>query len=147
MHSIIGFQKEGKFSLVTSAHTRGGTKFSKFFLYGDKIFLAKRGHGPMALPLKTPLHSILQCVYSLSLSLSLSLSICSYVYAFICSLVRSSVCPTSQPSATGPSVRSFVRPSFRKFHILCKNGNENLSTKFVHSEFVFLNDWKFTRIA
>ena len=43
-------KKGAKFSLATSAHITGGAKLSfSNFSYGErKIFLPKRGHGPMA---------------------------------------------------------------------------------------------------
>ena len=42
--AYLGFQKGGKFSLATNAHTKGGqTKFSNFFQCQRKIFLAKGG--------------------------------------------------------------------------------------------------------
>ena len=48
--AYLGFQKGGaKFSLATSAHTKGGgqTKFSNFFSMSKKIFFGQRG-GAMA---------------------------------------------------------------------------------------------------
>ena len=50
--AYLGFHKGGaKFSLATSAYTKGGqTRFSKFFPMPKKFFFAKGGHGPMAPP-------------------------------------------------------------------------------------------------
>ena len=54
--AYLGFQKGGgrgaKFSLATSAHTKGGqTKFSNFFSMSNKFFFAQKGgHGLMAPP-------------------------------------------------------------------------------------------------
>ena len=56
--AYLGFQKGGaKFSLATSAHTKGDqTKFSNFFSMSKKnFFWPKGGHGTMASPLNTPL--------------------------------------------------------------------------------------------
>ena len=59
--AYLGFQKGGaKFSLATSAHTKGGAKpsFPIFLVCQKKFFLAKGGgHGTMASPLNTPLFS------------------------------------------------------------------------------------------
>ena len=52
--AYLGFQKGAKFSLATSAHTKGETNFSNFFPMSKKLFLAKGGHGPIP-PLNTPL--------------------------------------------------------------------------------------------
>ena len=63
--AYLGFKKEGaKFSLATSAHTKGGgakPSFPIFLVCQKKLFLAKGGHGPMA-PLNTPLSMDYVCL-------------------------------------------------------------------------------------
>ena len=47
--AYLGFHMgEGKFLLAASAYTKRGAKPSfPIFAYGEKIFFAKGGHGPM----------------------------------------------------------------------------------------------------
>ena len=55
--AYLGFHKGGaKFSLATSAYTKGGqTRFSNFFPMSKKKFLAKGGAMAQWPPLNTPL--------------------------------------------------------------------------------------------
>ena len=53
--AYLGFHKGGpKLSLANCAHTKGAKPCFPIFSYGEKMFLLKGGHGPMA-PLNMPL--------------------------------------------------------------------------------------------
>ena len=59
---VFRISKRGaKFSLATSAHTKGGgqTKFSNFFSMSKKSFWPKGGHGTMSTHLNTPLYHVM----------------------------------------------------------------------------------------